>query len=76
MPTPDSRASSRAADASLPSACCSSCRACENASELALALASEPLRDLVARGGELVQRQRIEAVELLLKAHAASLVSF
>ena len=44
--------------------------------EVALALASEPLRDLVARGGELVQRQRVEVVELLLEAHAASLVSF
>ena len=44
--------------------------------EVALPFASEPLRDLVARGGELVQRQRVEVVELLLEAHAASLVSF
>jgi hypothetical protein len=39
----------------------------------ALAFGAKPLRQLVARGRELVQRQRIETVELLLDPHGASL---
>jgi hypothetical protein len=41
--------------------------------ELALAFGAESLRDLVPRRGELVQRQRVEPVELVLEAHAPSL---